>query len=69
MMIDAIIAGTLVAEKHLPLIQAAQSFGQEFARLKAEFVNEEAVPWLSSDASSGQLQNELALLVQAAGAF
>lgn len=66
-LIDAIIAGTLAPEKHLPLIQAAQTFGQEFARLRAEFVSEETAPWLSADSSGGQLQNELALVVQAAG--
>ncbi len=66
MLVDAIITETLVAEKHMPLIQAAQSFGQELACFKIEFLNDLSAPWLSSDCSFGQLHDELALVVKAA---
>jgi len=67
-LIDAIIAGTLVEQKHRPLIQVAQTFTQELARLKAEFVNGETSSWLLPEASGGHMQSEVGLLVQAAGA-
>jgi len=63
--VGAIIGRKLEVEKHLPLINTAQSFGQQIACLKEDFLSQEMATWLSGDVSGAELQNKLALLIRA----
>jgi very-short-patch-repair endonuclease len=67
-LVDAIIAGTLAAEKHLPLIQAARKFCEELTQLKKDWTKDETAPWLAPEVRADQIESALGRLIEAAGA-
>ncbi len=66
-LVDAIIGRKLDAEKHLPLIHAAQDLSQQITRLSEGFLNQETATWLSADSSSSDVETKLRLLIRATG--
>ena len=64
-LVAAVIGRKLEVEKHLPLIHAAQIFGQQVTRLKEDFSNQEIAAWISSDVSGAELESKLTMLMQA----
>jgi very-short-patch-repair endonuclease len=65
-LVDAIINGKLEAEKHLPVIQASQSFKEHFAQLKESFLQSDATAWVASDVTSAKLKSNVASFIHAA---
>lgn len=61
----AIIAGKVIADKHLPVFNAAERFYQQLRSFAGEFVDEGAVVWMSSEVSGTTLDQSLGVLIPA----